>query len=265
LLLLDRYIKWFLRPGAVPVLEELTVKAPMDDNLTQSDIDLLTKAGKNLKIDDEKEQGGSGGLRKLSLTNNGHSDTQSGTSQWTDDLALMTIALGQQQLSSLELSGFRLRITTATLVEVMSDCPQITELSLAGAHQIEPGQAMNALVFSEHGGSSMLRDGPPLRVLSCNGWPLDTQSLCVLLEQSAATNGLERLHLGGCGGATDVSMLMLALNCPSLTSLVLSGAHISDTGLSHLTKAVCAPRLVELSLYCRTLACLEHLTVRSSC
>lgn len=255
LLLLDRYVKWFLRPGVVPALEELTVKAPLGDNLTQSDVDLLTKAGKKSHLDDKNVQSEAGGLRKLSLTNNGHSDTQSGTSQWADDLALMTIALGQQRLQSLELTGFRLRITTAALVEVMSDCTQITELSLAGAHQIEPSQAMHAIVYAEHGGSSMLRDGPPLRILSCNGWPLDTQSLCMLLEQSAATSCLERLHLGGCGGATDVSMLMLALNCPSLTSLVLSGAHISDTGLHHLAKAVCAPRLVELSLYgCRQLA-----------
>lgn len=43
--------------------------------------------------------------------------------------------------------------------------------------------------------------------------------------------------------ATDVSMLMLALNCPSLTSLVLSGAHISDIGLEHIARSVCAPRL----------------------
>ena len=145
--------------------------------------------------------GDHGGLRKLSLTNNGHSDTQSGTSQWTDDLALMTIALGQQKLQTLELSGFRLKITTAALVVVMSNCTQITELSLASAHQIEPAQAMNALVFVEHGGSSMLRNGPPLRILSCNGWPLDTQSLCTLLEQSAAASSLERLHLGGAMGS----------------------------------------------------------------
>eukprot|EP01043_Picozoa_sp_COSAG02_P010417 COSAG02_NODE_365_length_23749_cov_13.908584_14_plen_848_part_00 len=274
LLLIDRYIKRFLRPGMVPALEDLTVKAPLGDNLTQSDIDLLTKAGKKSRMDDKNDRSEAGGLRKLCLTNNGHSDTQLGTSQWADDLALMTIALGQQRLQSLELTGFRLRITTATLVEVMSDCTQITELSLAGAHQIEPGQAMHALVFAEHGGSSMLRDGPPLRTLSCNGWPLDTQSLCIMLEQPAATRGLERLHLGGCGGATDVSMLMLALNCPSLTSLVLSGAHISDIGLHHLANAVCAPRLVELSLYgcrqvtsadvlcelCTTLATIESLS-----
>ena len=146
----------------------------------------------------------------------------------------------------LSVSGFRLRITTAALVEVMSNCPQITELSLAGAHQIEPSQAIGALVFGEDGGAfgggggSVLRSGPPIRVLSCNGWPLDTQSLCTLLEQPAAAGALERLHLGGCGGATDVSMLMLALNCPSLTSLVLSGAHISDTGLQVRKRIFCA-------------------------
>lgn len=254
LLLIDHYIKWLLRPGVVPALEELTLKAPLGDNLTQSDIDLLAKAGgkqSNACAGSDKDQSEPGRLRKLSLSNNGHSDTQAGTSHWTDDIALMTIALGQKQLQSLELSGFRLRITTATLVEVMSNCAQITELCLPRAHQIESGQAVNALVFAEHGGSSALRDGPALRNLSCNGWPLDSRSLCMLLEQPAA-NDLERLHLGGCGGANDVSMLMLALNCRSLTSLVLSGVHISDTGLQHIVGAAFAPRLVELSLYgCR--------------
>ena len=250
LLLMDRYIKCFLRPGVVPALEELTVKAPLGDNLTQSDIGLLATAG-GKQSNADKDQSEPGRLRKLSLTNNGHSDTQSATSYWTDDLALMTIALGQQQLQSLELSGFRLRITTATLVEVMSNCAQITELSLPRAHQIESAQAVNALVFAEHGGSSVLRNGPALRFLSCNGWPLDSRSLCMLLEQSAAKD-LERLHLAGCGGANDVSLLMLALNCRSLTSLVLSGVHISDTGLQHIVGAVFTPRLVELSLYgCR--------------
>lgn len=85
--------------SVVPALTELTLKAPLSQSLAQTDVDLLTKIG---GVPDENSEEEYGGLRKLSLTNNGHSSTQVISSQWTDDLALMTIALGQKQLRSLE-------------------------------------------------------------------------------------------------------------------------------------------------------------------
>ena len=259
LLLLNNMRQWLPASTSLawlPALTDLSLKMPLSEGLNPADVQLLANAGCSAGVD-------LSGLRRLTLANSGLKNQSDRISRWTDDMAIMTLVTAQPHLIALELSGFALRVTTAALVEIMAACPHIEELWLPNAPQIDAAQGIPSLVFAE--GESELRSGPPFRALSCSGWSgLDASSLHAMLTQPAALTSLTRLHLSGCGPAVDdVSALLLAMNCPAVTSLVLNGSWVTDTGLSHLAGAKCAPELVELSLHgCRAVtggASLTHL------
>lgn len=168
-------------------------------------------------------------LKRLSLTR-GRENYSSASFKRVNDVGIMHLAEGLDELEVVRLAGFY-RVTDAGYTSILHSCKKLRRFEIANAH------FLSDLTF--HDLANDPRCLVDVRLISC----------CLLTSETAAClsfcENLEVLDLSGCRSIADVGLKSISKLC-KLTTLDLSGADITDDGLS--TLRTCSSPVTSLSL-----------------